>query len=73
MAQVLAHPLVVDPDHVAKPGPFAILLWLLVSLALLNVSQRQLNQSGSHRPNLRKILYVIAARSRWLKGLWMYS
>src|SRR5712672_2785837 len=33
--------------------------WLLVSLALLNVSQRQLNQSGSHRPNLRKILYVI--------------
>jgi hypothetical protein len=26
----------------------------------LVVSQRQLNQSGSHRPNLRKILYVIA-------------
>ena len=25
----------------------------------MNVSQRQLNQSGSHRPNLRKILYVI--------------
>jgi hypothetical protein len=24
-----------------------------------NVSQRQLNQSGSHRPNLRTILYVI--------------
>jgi hypothetical protein len=33
--------------------------WLLVILASLNVSQRQLNQSGSHRPNLRKILYVI--------------
>jgi hypothetical protein len=28
----------------------------------LNVSQRQLNQSGSHRPNLRKILYVINGR-----------
>ena len=25
VAKVLAHPLVVDPDHVAKPGPFAIL------------------------------------------------
>jgi transposase len=33
--------------------------WLLVSLASSVVSQRQLNQSGSHRPNLRKILYVI--------------
>ena len=27
------------------------------------VSQRQLNQSGSHRPNLRKILYVIPRTS----------
>ena len=26
---------------------------------VLNVSQRQFNQSGSHRPNVRKILYVI--------------
>ena len=33
--------------------------WLLVSLAWLNVSQRQPNQSGSHRRNPRKILYVI--------------
>jgi hypothetical protein len=30
-----------------------------VKLASSVVSQRQLNQSGSHRPNLRKILYVI--------------
>jgi cell division protein FtsI/penicillin-binding protein 2 len=30
----------------------------------LNVSQRQLNQSRGHRPNLRKILYVI----NWLGG-----
>jgi hypothetical protein len=25
VAEVLAHPLIIDPDHIAKPGPFAIL------------------------------------------------
>jgi hypothetical protein len=63
--QVITHPFVVDPDHIAQRRAFAILFH---GGSLLNwlssvVSQRRLNQSGSHRPNLRKILYVIHARS----------
>jgi len=39
-----------------------------VSLASSVVSQRQLNQSGSHRPILRKILYVIIDEGLAVEG-----
>jgi hypothetical protein len=51
-------------------APYPLPWWLLVSLASLNVSQRQLNQSGSHRPNVRKHLYVIGETP--LDKLWRY-
>ena len=38
-------------------------------LASLIVLQRQLNQNGSHRPNLRKILYVIVVQAFPSAGL----
>jgi hypothetical protein len=59
MAEVLAHPSSIRITLLSPVSCYR-LPWWLVLLASSVVSQRQLNQSGSHRPNLRKILYVIA-------------
>jgi hypothetical protein len=50
-------------------GPSAILFWVAPWISASSVvSQRQLNQCGSRRPNVRKILYVIRKIDAALKA-----